>query len=76
MLPWQPDHGSDTSGGDRVTKNKTVASTEDTHHYDKNYRRSIAGKVEDCTPRSATQMCYAANDYLGYVFLEPALSQT
>lgn len=57
VLPWQPDHGSGTSGGDHVTKNKTVASTEDTHHYDKNFRRSIAGKVEDYIHRAEQRKC-------------------
>jgi len=57
VLPWEPDHGSGTSGGDHVTKNKTVASTEDTHHYDKNSRRSIAGKVEDYIHRAEQRKC-------------------
>ena len=65
VLPWQPDYNSDTDSGDHVIKNKTVASTGDTHHHDRNFRRSIAGKVGDYTFRSAMKMCQAANDCLG-----------
>ena len=44
VLPWQPDQSLDTDNGDHVTKNKTVASTGETHNHDRNFRRSIAGK--------------------------------
>ena len=71
VLPWQPDQSPETNSGDHVTMNKTVASTGDTHHHDRNSRRSIAGKAEN-TPRSATQICQAVNGCLAYVFLEPA----
>lgn len=43
VLPWQPDSLSlDNDNDDHVTKNKTVASTGDTHNHDRNFRRSIA----------------------------------
>lgn len=67
VLPWQLDNCSDTNSGDHVTKGRTVASTVDTHHHDRNFRRSFAGKVEDNTPGSTTRMCQAAGapDCLG-----------
>lgn len=66
VLPWQPDQSLDTNSGDQVAKDKTIASTGDTHNHDGNFRRSIAGKVGDCTPRSETRMyCQTINGCLG-----------
>jgi len=42
VLPCQPDQSLDTNSGDHVAKDKTIASTGDTHNHDGNFRRSIA----------------------------------